>query len=346
MSPHPRSAGRRAFTLIELLVVILIIGVLMGLLIPAVQSARESGRRVECMNRLKQIGIALANHHAAHREYPAAMVPVEFDANGDRSAPDPLSVHVQLLPYLEQKPLYDSINITYNNPRIMFPAHGPENQTAEATVLSLFLCPSDSSSEGAGNNYRACTGPLPYQIDVAMVPGGGGAFPALGFRPTRDLDFTDGLSQTVGFSERLRGSGVGYSFNARRDFWFSGAVQIRPTTDPDAMTRICSALSSTPADFWSKSGSTWMFGGYTDTLYNHVATPSGSPPDCSDTMPAADAPGMITGGDFSARSDHPGGVHALMMDGSVWFAKQGIEKAVWRALASRAGNEVISTGSF
>ena len=104
------------------------------------------------------------------------------------------------------------------------------------------------------------------------------------------------------------------------------------------MMAICDALRDEPGRFWPTAGASWSAGRYTDTLYNHVAPPNCSGPDCSVDNPFGE-PGDIGGGAITARSNHPGGVNLLLMDGSVRFLKQGIALPTWRAPASRAGGD-------
>ena len=331
--------AREGLTLVELLVAIAVIGVLIALLLPAVLSARETARRAECTNRLKQIGIALGSHQATHRRFPPGIASHPASAPNDDWASSPFSVHHQLLPYLDQGVLYNAINARVE--RAYWPGlyDAPDNSTSLMTVLEAFLCPSDVSDVGPGNNYRACVGPNPHEFDGSSPPGGGGAFVA--FRATADGDFTDGLSATVGFSERLRGDGFNKRFDRERDFWYSGFADVHPNPDSDETLAACAALRSPTPESWNRSGRYWLAGRYTDTLYNHVAPPNWSGPDCSDSAPAGHD-GELSGGAISARGPHSGGVNALFMDGSVRFVRSTLNIAVWRALASRAGGEVAS----
>lgn len=348
MRASGRARGRRrGFTLIEALVVVTILGVLMAILIPAVQSAREASRRASCINNLKQIGTALASHHAARGRFPAGIMPDITSKAGAPWAVGPLSAHVQLLPEIEQGALFNGINILLDRSRSETPAVGldPANRTSLGVRLGLFLCPSDTSGLEPGNHYRAAVGPNPYEHDSPWSPGGGGAFP--GLDATTDRDFRDGLSQTAGFSERLGGKGSESRFDRRRDLWFSGVADVQKVRDSDVMFAACAVLTgpSPRSEWWAKSGATWAAGRYADTLYNHVAPPNWSGADCSANQPFG-LPGDISGGAISARSLHPGGVNVLMMDGSVRFTKQGIDPAVWRAIGSRSGGEAIGSGDF
>src|SRR5271165_4817412 len=158
-----RAASASAFTLIELLVVVAVIGVLVGLLIPAVQMAREASRRASCLSNLKQIGLALASYETAHGVYP-------FGAGGG-NPPGFLarwSAHSQLLPYLEQPAILHALNFS-GLPWAHHPEFGAPNATALLTQVAVFLCPSDvgqiQDRDGTScNNYRACAGTLPINL--------------------------------------------------------------------------------------------------------------------------------------------------------------------------------------
>ena len=340
---------RRGFTLIEILVVVAIIGILIALIVPAVLASREAGRRATCRNNLRQIGQALSGFHAAHGHYPEGIKPDGVLDRGRLSGkpfafPDPYSCHFQLLPYLEQTPLYNGFNV--NPPGLSkdegdFRRYslGESNTTASSIRLAVFLCPSDEPLT-PGVNYRACTGPEPHSSDGTPWPGGAGAFPAL--RSTSARDFADGLSQTVGFAERSNGGGDDRRFDARRDIWYSGLSSVTLTPSSDQMARVCASRVSSPP-FWAQSGRHWVVGSYADTLYNHVAGPNAPSTDCAANAKPIAGSGGISGGSISARSFHSSGVQTLLMDGSVRSFSETTRIEVWRAMASRSRGEVISS---
>jgi prepilin-type N-terminal cleavage/methylation domain-containing protein len=182
---------RRGFTLIELAVVIAIVGVLAVLLLVAVQGAREAARRTRCANNLKQFGIALNLYSTAHGVFPSG------------GGSDGFSPQARLLPYLEQKPLYDSINFL----AMANPAVGTPNETAGSITIGTFLCPSDPVSAGQQGwiNYAGNSGSL-----GAPGPKGRDGLFAVDERykpiPIGPAGCTDGMSQTLAFSEWLVGA--------------------------------------------------------------------------------------------------------------------------------------------
>ena len=338
-SGHCKS-GHHAFTLIELLVVIAIIGVLIALLLPAVQGAREAARRAQCANNLKQIGLALHNYHAAVGSFPVGFLYAYGGVLPD-SSPQQYrwSALAQMAPYLEQAALYNALNFDFpighkaTVPGSLFWPFYPANTTAMAVRVSLFLCPSDgapSPLDSSGpTNYAFCSGDGSNGGDAS---GANGVF-ILG--PAITLaNVTDGSSLTTAASESLLGIIGPYS-------------QTTPAPVPSPWTRAMARAPSAPlseaacstasAGWLLNKGAGWWDGNYLNTLYNHYLPPNAKHYDCI----TYHNPGWK-----AARSFHPGGVNILFCDGHVAFVKDAIEPVVWRGLGTRAGGEIITNDSL
>lgn len=328
------------FTLIELLVVIGIISILIALLLPAAQAARETARRAMCQHNLRQLGLALHSYHDSNQSFPISITNVLTGYGGFYSA------HVRLLPFLDQRPLYDSVNFTVGTfPLEMFggpsgsrlPPHeaalNAANATAFQTQIALFLCPSDDGPfDEAGTNFRGNTGVGPHHQPLFEHPdGGNGLLPEL--RVVNMARVPDGLSHTAAFSERLRGSGQdSFDLVPERDYW-DGSGFVRTADDILQMCRIAARPGSNPG--FVLGGRWWFWTGRERTLYNHAQVPNGKVPDCIQGAMRTTA-GMAT-----ARSWHNSGVNVVMGDGSTRFVAETIDQAVWRGLGSRNGRELV-----
>jgi prepilin-type processing-associated H-X9-DG protein len=207
------------------------------------------------------------------------------------------------------------------------------NATVYQTRVAVFLCPSDGGPfRNTGCNYRGNTGNGPLWATDPEFPDS-----ANGIFPESDLItlawVRDGLSHTVALSERLRGSGHAGEARADRDYFMLG----RPAHTADQLLKAC-AISGRPGvtSFFVDGGHWWFWTGRERTLYTHTQTPNGAVVDCIAGNAVYAPLGMAT-----ARSRHPGGVHAGMADGSVRFVEDGIALEVWRGLGTRNGRELV-----
>jgi prepilin-type N-terminal cleavage/methylation domain-containing protein/prepilin-type processing-associated H-X9-DG protein len=335
-----RRCDRYGFTLIELLVVIAIIAVLIALLLPAVQAARASARRAQCVNNLKQIGLALHNYEGAWNALPA----------GRFGYPYLWSSLASLLSYIEQANMYNAINFAFASETNQLPY--PANSTAEAAVIQAFLCPSDGQQRVDPTNWGATnylanagTGTLNSGnfniVAGAQLPDG----PFYNTSTTTFAQVTDGLSGTVGFSETIMGNnittnpGSGPMLDPRRQFALFNETTI--TNLPAAQflppnTFIPTCL--TPDSWAGDRGREWSRGSFIMACYNHFFTPNNKYPDCTDSGRNA--------GVFGPRSAHPGGVNTLLLDGHVQFIKDSVSLPIFRAISTIANGEVVAGDAF
>jgi prepilin-type N-terminal cleavage/methylation domain-containing protein/prepilin-type processing-associated H-X9-DG protein len=318
---------RRGFTLIELLVVIAIIGVLVALLLPAVQAAREAARRSQCINNLKQIGLAFHNYHSVSDCFPCGELTVP-NLSGARTF-----WTCFILPHLELGPLGNAYNFSMSvNTSVNGGAnYGPVNSTVTQAAIKTYLCPDDTGGTFARGsyfwsrtNYVATYSPdglmveknAPFTYDSTC---NGATNPAtrqalFNYNITRGLrDILDGSSNTVAASECI--SGPDGTNDGRGTAWYDWGEQYthhRPpnTTVPDSVY---------PSSYC-------------------VSTKRLAP--CAATAPSWCAQ------DYAARSYHPGGVNILMADGSTRFAKNSISLVIWQAIASINAGEVVSSDSY
>ncbi len=333
-----RTRGR-GFTLIELLVVIGILSILMALLLPAIELTREAARRSRCQNNLHQIGLAIQGYEGANQCYPICNTSVA--TSQAHMYWGMFAIHVRLLPYLDLRPVYDSVNFVAGAIPLENFAIPPSptaislaaiNATAMTVRVDTFLCPSDGGPFAkTGNNYRGNVGlgpaasPLPEHRDS-----GNGLFRPLGV--ARPSYVTDGLSHTAAFSERLRGSGQPGNPIAERDFWAMPSY----VSSADELLQGCLVAARPGATSTFVVGGRWWFWhGREQVLYTHTQQPNGRVPDC--LLPH----GIATLGMATARSWHLGGVNVLMGDGSTRFVQETIDLSVWRGLGTRNGGELV-----
>jgi prepilin-type N-terminal cleavage/methylation domain-containing protein/prepilin-type processing-associated H-X9-DG protein len=322
----------RAFTLIELLVVIAIIAVLIALLLPAVQSAREAARRTQCVNNLKQMGLALHNYHDAMSIFPPGYIAASQFIDGETDTSPGWSWASMILPQLDQAPLYSSINVWLS-------IQAPANTTGTQTLLSAFLCPSDQLpstrtfpvTDGLGNtvatvapsSYAASTGSDAADVALGLNNDGSGNGPFYRNSGVRMAAIIDGTSQTILLLERAWGDTEGTWTGA-----VPGGVVLRGPFNP------C------PGSAYATYLAPCLVLAHCHLLNTNADTDSG-----------LDDPSSF----------HPGGANALFADGSVHFFKSVLGDAgvnpdgstrytpsslVLQALGTCRGGEVVSSDSY
>lgn len=309
-APHLRIG----FTLIECLVVIGVIGLLAAILLPAVQAAREAGRRAQCLANLRQIGLAIHGYHAALSVFPTSQLLDKYGVqmNG-------YSELAFILPFLEQRPIYDAINFDF---AVGESGESPtlQNHTARNASISVFLCPSDGGQKLL-NSYRFNRGRYgPW----AKWPTDGPFGPL-----SNGSTITDGLAQTAFVSERVAGNfNLGSADRIRNIKYFSNPSNTSYDTDAELIP-LC--LGDEPGEWVASTGRYWLFSGFAFGHYNHNGAPNDRRPSCM----ASNLRDVWPGGLSPPRSYHSGGVNVLFGDGRVQAIPDGIESRVWTAMGSR-----------
>jgi prepilin-type N-terminal cleavage/methylation domain-containing protein/prepilin-type processing-associated H-X9-DG protein len=372
---------RKAFTLIELLVVIAIIAVLIALLLPAVQSAREAARRIQCTNNLKQLSLALHNYNTAAGAFPPGVV----TTSGGYGTAAQLysgwlswSAQALLLPYVEQGPLYNAANFSWACCYV--PTADQTNSTVYSTRIAGFLCPSDAlAGQSNINNYYGSTGasPVPFPTDGSTT----GIFLYMNSNnQTGSVNLAaviDGTSNTIAFGEGLVGIPAGGNY---RGNGMSGAPDVplisgsggagtyiagnNAEVNPAAVLQALSTCNT----FWNSSalktcsgytacdsaglkqdtGNIWALGGTGITLFNTIVPPNSKQYPWHTCRMGASCPSCAPSGSsfINASSNHPGGCNFAFSDGSVRFIKDSVNMLTYESLGTKAGGEVISADSY
>ena len=355
--------SRSAFTLIELLVVIAIIGILVALLLPAVQQAREAARRSQCINNVKQLALATQGY----AETFGGVLPLGGFDQDPRGAAGPrvpafvpnYSMKAYLLPYMDQSQVYDFINFdlhpVWESPQPW--VRQQANMTATFTRVSSFFCPSDPNKGHAEfpttvSNYANNMGVERYLTD--WRPNGpsyvGSHWDGRLQGATALRDITDGTSKTAMWAEFVKGHGTGQNLgpNARNEIYqmpnppnVAGVTAARDSGNInqglDLMFRECQMQAGNSNNRWSWRGEYWIWGdGPRGGGYTHTGPING--PNCN--YPDVYRERETSNGVLNAASLHPGGANVGLVDGSARFFSDSMDINVWRAFGTRDFGEV------
>lgn len=321
--------SRRGFSLLEMVVGIAIVGMLMAILLPAVQRSRGAVRRAECSARLREFCLASQNFSTTHGRFPGSYPPKGPEPDFSRLR---WSAHLSLLPYLEQSSVQNQVDLSDDSLSLRnSPPSSSLNAVSLKTPVTAFLCPADVRILGAVS-FRISGGTSP---GIHSTPGVATPDAALkGMVSSRGIDprsIVDGLSNTAFASERLIGSPENPGIS---DVVLLGFGAFFTATDAATACRGASPYSTVD----STSGRSWLPAGYHTTWYNHILTPNSIVRDCVNASKLT----LLGNGAITARSSHTGGVNVGMCDGATRFVNQNVSERVWRAVGTSSGRESVA----
>ena len=335
-----RAIDRTGFTLVELLVVIATIAMLISILLPAVQAARGAARRMQCINNVRQLGLALNNFESSQGHFPASWKP----ARSMEGSIDGWAASAQLMPYLEENALYTHVDfdISYNDARV-----GESGALLGSQRVAVLLCPDEPGDRVRVKNDVPTYYPLNYGANVgvwfvfdpATGRGGQGAF-----YPTSKLTpgkFVDGMSKTIAFSEVKAWNP--YFRNA-------GHTDPEPMAPNEIATRLSGQFKTNSGHTESldgrahQTGVTGLYAPNTKVPFAFSSEESGEQILDVDwtNQQEGKSPTVKTYAAVTSRSYHDGGVNMVRMDGSAKFVADGIDLVAWQAMFTRNGAEVVA----
>jgi prepilin-type processing-associated H-X9-DG protein len=328
--------------------VIAIIAVLIALLLPAVQAAREAARRSQCINNLKQIGLAMHNYHSSNDCFPigASLEPYEIATAPDGTGWSSWSHYGLMLGYLEQTAIYNSINFSWGPGRGSGTGYAV-NSTAYNSKIATLLCPSDGNAGNVRiNSYMGSQGTTTINVSATTT----GIFSyttRIGIR-----DVTDGTSNTISHSEALVGDPIATKKSRANSTGNSGSALAANQVDASGMlTNLMTDAAACTTAFMGGAiandrGNRWGMSSTGQSIFNTVFTPNGGGTLAWGTCRVNCCTGSTHGEYQIATSNHSGGVNGLMADGSVRFFKNSISYPTWWAVGTRSNGEAFSSDSL